>query len=359
MSSKEVWRLDTNSFDRIFRATFSGGGVFTPPNSIGVWRDRVYALLGDSYVINDMDSFLNKNASIKRDFSDHTSVTNLAVSSDGTIYVLGIKKQGNPLSPQNIKAHYWLTSEDIQSKSRRTQLCLDDLRNSRGQTTAWEFPGWVNPSTISPLAISNGDRRAAIGIECGVMVTDLREEKVKIGSVERERIEIVALDGTEREEAVVFANAFPPSYLYCAHSQPGNRGGLKISRVNVKTMNDVKEKLTITLAPGEGNYDLVTDTSGRGNTAVPVKRPRAISMVITPDNKNLFVSHGRTITQLDAKAMKVVRSFTVELPCRVFHAIQEGQIVTVYAIGATYKGNGNNVEGHKTQLYKLAVLVNS
>ena len=92
-------------------------------------------------------------------------------------------------------------------------------------------------------------------------------------------------------------------------------------------------------------------------------------MVVDYEEKQIFVSHGRTIFKIDVATMTVKETFTMELPCRVFH-VWWGKpteaphpdygtplsCTLVYAIGATYRGNGMDSRDHQTHLYKLGVL---
>jgi hypothetical protein len=112
----------------------------------------------------------------------------------------------------------------------------------------------------------------------------------------------------------------------------------------------------------------LTDTKQR-TPGTPYKNHRSISMVISRDEKMLFVSHGQSIFQIDVAKMELRRTFKVELPCRVFHVWfgkpTEGShgvygtpssCTLLYAIGASYRGDGfGENRNSKTQLYKLAI----
>ena len=91
-------------------------------------------------------------------------------------------------------------------------------------------------------------------------------------------------------------------------------------------------------------------------------------MVLSRDEKNLFVSHGRSIFQIDVAKMELRATYKVELPCRVFHVWSgkptegshgiygtPGSCTLVYAIGASYRGDGLQNRESKTQLYKLGI----
>ena len=91
-------------------------------------------------------------------------------------------------------------------------------------------------------------------------------------------------------------------------------------------------------------------------------------MVIDLEEKQIFVSHGKSIFKIDVATMKVVQTFQMELPCRVFHVwwgkpTQDSHLdygtptscTLLYAIGASYKGNGYDGKEFTTHLYKLAI----
>jgi len=88
-----------------------------------------------------------------------------------------------------------------------------------------------------------------------------------------------------------------------------------------------------------------------------------------PDEKYLFVSHGKSIFRIDAATMTLRDTYTMELPCRVFHAWTgkpdtgrhpvygaPDSCILVYAIGSSYKGDGKWESEFKTQIYKIGIL---
>ncbi len=94
------------------------------------------------------------------------------------------------------------------------------------------------------------------------------------------------------------------------------------------------------------------DKRGQQPPGAPSKHLRAVSLALSPDDRRLFVSHERTITQIDTESMTVRASSTVELPCRLIHIKKDTHWI-VYAIGATYTDNGSNVEEYKPHLYRV------
>jgi hypothetical protein len=80
----------------------------------------------------------------------------------------------------------------------------------------------------------------------------------------------------------------------------------------------------------------------------------------------LFVTHGNTIYQLHNRELTITRSTTVDLPCRFidvrlakppgsrYQTFSEPmECWMIWAVGATYKGDGTKVEQYKTKLYKI------
>jgi hypothetical protein len=139
---------------------------------------------------------------------------------------------------------------------------------------------------------------------------------------------------------------------------------LRLSRVDNKTW---KQTHTVALQTGAKAPDLTTDTRQQPPPGF-FRNHRSISMVRTLDDKFIFVSHGRTIFKIDAAAMKLIDSYKVELPCRVFH-VWAGQptqdshpvysapssCILLYAVGASYAGDGLQGQHSKIHLYKLGI----
>jgi hypothetical protein len=176
-------------------------------------------------------------------------------------------------------------------------------------------------------------------------------------------IRTLALQSTGREEAVVFGR--DGVEIYCVHSQ-GDNDGLRISRVDNKTW---KQTHTLSLPRGEGVANLTTDTEQR-KPSDRFKVSRSISIVLSGDGKWIYVSHGRSVFRIEAATLTLRDTYKVDLPCRLFY-VGWGQPTSeshprygapssctlLYALGATYVGNGINLKDnqYKTHLYKIAV----
>jgi hypothetical protein len=236
---------------------------------------------------------------------------------------------------------------------------LDAVKGFRDQNKMAGFPAWVSSKTVSPMALSTSNvspggervREVAVCIDGGLFV---------VGSSDK-TIRVLALEVAGREEEIVFGR--DGKSIYCLHSQ-GENQGLRVSRVDNQTW---KQTHGLSLPRGEGVADLTTDTRQR-QPGTPYKNHRAISMVLSRDEKLLFVSHGRSIFEIDVARMELHETFKMELPCRVFHVWwgkpTEGShafygtpssCTVLYAIGARYTGNGFEAKEFKTELYKLAI----
>jgi len=222
------------------------------------------------------------------------------------------------------------------------------------------FPAWV-PPFMSPMAIfpspvlTSGQRgkETAICINGGVLIVGDNKNSIRT----------LALQSAGREEAIAYGRQ--GKQIYCAHSQ-GDNEGLRISRVDNTT---IKQTHTLSLPRGEGVADLTTDTRQRRPQDLD-KKSRSASMIHSVDGKWLFVSHGKSVFKIDAATLTLLETYKVELPCRVFH-IGWGKptsdshprygtptsCILLYAIGASYTGDGTNLkkDQFKTHLYRIAV----
>ena len=121
------------------------------------------------------------------------------------------------------------------------------------------------------------------------------------------------------------------------------------------------------LQAGQKAPDLAVESRQVRPAGTP-KNHRSISMVRTLDDKFIFVSHGKTIFKISAATMTLSETYKMDLPCRVFH-VWSGQptrdshptygspnsCILLYAIGATYTGDGMMGTGFKTHIYKLGI----
>lgn len=360
-SQAQVWKVDPIELGTSASGTFTSTGIFSTPNSVALSNEYVLAMFGDTD-IHVLDYSLQVQG--KADFGRSlTLATQIKCHYEMILYVLGMKQDKRS---QDINFHYLLGTKFMRKSPAGVEprVVFGDVSDSSldgvpgfGQTRLPLYPAWVSPSNPSPMAVSpplappqNG-RQVAVCIEGGMFVVAHNQPP-----------RALKLDGSGREEEVIFGR--DARTIYCLHSQPGNRA-LRLSRIDWQTTPTVKQ--TLNLPAGEEPADLTMGP--RPTPGVPYKNHRSISMVRTPDEKSIFVSHGKTIFRIDAAAMTVRETYKTELPCRVFH-VWQGQPTTnvhprfggpkpcllLYAIGARYVGDGKaRARDYKTQLYKFGI----
>lgn len=225
---------------------------------------------------------------------------------------------------------------------------LDSVQGISGQNRVPGAPTWVSAISISPIALSPDAEIAAIGIEGGVIM-------IRTSPRQDVEMKVVPIAGAARTEAIMIDSS---NEIYCAHSQPNNQG-LLVSRVSP---SDLKTK-TLSLLGPVGN--MITDTRPLKAPALKYKSHRAVSLVKSA-LRSICISHGRRIYSILTDEMTVQSSVTVDLPCRLIrakidrppHEKHEGYggaepCCIVWAIGASYVGDGTTAGGFKTQIYKL------
>lgn len=339
---------------------YSVRGRFAMPNSIAVTKDAVLALFDNElWIMTKSLQFQNKQpflSSIFNAFQAHH---------DGDFCMIEMNPNANAGPLSSFTYHYQLIRGAI-GKDFRDQLVshmsspilLDQVTGFNQRPAIPGAPFWV-PSSMAPMALSpsivspKGERvrEIAICIAGGVFV---------VGS-SANTIRTLALQSAGREEAVVFGR--DGLEIYCAHSQ-GDNEGLRISRVDNKTF---KQTHTLSLPRGEGVANLTTDTRQRRPQDMD-KVSRSASMVRHADGRWLFVSHGRSVFKIEAATLTVRETYKVDLPCRLFevgwgkptsdthpHWGGASSCTLLYALGASYTGDGATVTQYKTQLYKIAV----
>lgn len=360
----EVLKINPEDLSVSQSAIIQSTGVFSSPNSIALSNEYIFAMFGDTD-IHVLDYSLQVQDKVN--VGDvYAVVTGIKSQYEREYFLVGIKKDKTNI--QNISLHHLLSAKFITRNNsgprkiiagNSREVSLDAVKGFREQNRMAGFPAWVSSKTVSPMALSTsivspgGERvrEVAVAIDGGLFV---------VGSSDR-TIRTLALESAGREEEIVFGR--DGKSIYCLHSQ-GDNQGLRVSRVDNRTW---KQTHGLSLPRGEGVVDLTTDTRRR-EPGTPYKNQRAISMVVGLDEKLLFVSHGRSIFQIDVAKMELRQTFKVELPCRVFHLWfgkpTEGSHAVygsplscnlLYAIGATYRGNGMEGRDMKTQLYKLAI----
>lgn len=361
----QVWKINPEnlSTSSTTNVQIQSTGVFSTPNSIALSDECVFAMFGDLdiHVLDYSLQYLGK-ANVS---NSYTVVTGIKGYYQPIYFLLGLWK--DKVAIQDISFHHIVGLRSIlKSKSspgklifdNSTEVRLDAVKGFREQNRMAGYPAWVSSRTVSPMAISTsfvsgrGERvkEVAVCIDGGMFT---------VGSTDK-TIRELALESAGREEEIVYGRE--GKTIYCLHSQ-GDNQGLRVSRVD---NNAWKQTHGLSLPRGDGVVDLTTDTRQR-QPGTPYKNQRSVSMVISRDEKWLFVSHGRSIFKIDVAKMELRETYTMELPCRVFHVWSgkptESHIVygtplsciLLYAIGASYRGNGFEGKEFKTHLYKLAI----
>ena len=363
----QVWHIDPQGLVAALRsATLPGPGVFSLPNGITLTDDFVLAMFG-SNDIHVLDYALQVQGKVSLN-NFYTAVTAIKYFGDRDYFVLGMK-QDRP-NTQDSQFHYLLGLKFIGKSSSATSkissmdvynVLLDSVPGFRDQNRLPGSPAWVSSLTVSPMAVSTSPvsprggrvKEVAICIDGGLFLV--------AGSMER-NILTLKLESVGREEDIVFGRE--GKTIYCLHSRTDNQG-LRVSRVDNQTF---KQTGSVSLPPGEGVADLTKDIRSR-ETGKLYKNQRSTSMVRTFDEKLLFVSHGKSIFKIDLATMTLRDTYTMELPCRVFH-VSTGKpdsgrhpvygspdsCILLYAIGASYKGDGRFANEFKTQMYKIGIL---
>jgi len=343
-------------------ANFSGKGVFALPNELAVTDEVVMGMFGD----NELQAMDWSFEGLTKFGNAYTLITGIKTAERHSC-MLAINDDKRS-TPPNVRYHYILVRRHVARDHRKQivlgttiEIPLDTVKGFSEQSLIPGFPKWVSSSAVLPMAVApnvfsdRGDRtfEAAICISGGLFTA--------LGSVGSLRE--LRLESAGREEAVAYGK--DGLIIYCAHSQSENEG-LRISRVDNKTW---KQTHSLSLPRGEGVADLTRDT--RQRTPINIyKSSRAASMVYDLQGKQLFISHGKSIFKVDAETLTLRDTFTVPLPCRVFHVwwgkpTEESHVLygvptsctLLYAIGAHYTGDGAHAKGNdfKTELYKLAI----
>lgn len=341
----EVVKIDANNLLITESASVDGNGIFSAPNSVAVLADKVIAILKNNIVsIFDFPLKFSRGMPL----AGHEVVTNLKGSPNDTkFFTLGMKQEAR--GPIKYSFSYANRSLAAPLDDDRDVVLLDAQQGFRPARVSGA-PAWVSPSTISPMDVSMG-LSVAICVEGGLILVDVR----------RKTIMEVGLEGTGREEAVLFDPNPREPFIFCAHARPDTQA-LMISRINP---GNPKDKLTITL-PSPVTH-MVTDKGTSVGPNLKYNRTRAVSLVATSDA--LFVSHATKIYVLDKTRLTQRQQVTVDLPCRLIQ-VRRGKppgennppyaaprdCYLIWAIGSIYIGDGQNLERARTKLYKIGIM---
>lgn len=349
VTNAKIVKIDANRLVTLATAPVPGRNIFTCPNSVAVLSDTVVAILNREH-ISVFDHALKPKPGLPLHVFDFNIITNLKGSPNNSIfYLLGMKEQPT----WQIKKSYRYDGWSLSPLRQHFYRIVDFFKGYRPGRVP-EAPPWVAPNTISPMDIRPG-AAVAICVEGGIIGDNLTND-TEIA---------VELPGTGREEAVLVDPT--EMIIFCAHSKPGGQA-LMISRINVANPGD---KRTIEL-PRTVTH-MVTDPTPVGGPNLEYYRPRAVSLLATPDA--LFVSHGRRLYVLDKTRLTQRESVELRLPARLIQ-VRRGKppgesdptygvpqdCYLVWAIGARYVGDGQVVraedygKAYETAIFKIAVL---
>ena len=360
-SQVQVRKIDPIALTSTSSPTYNSSGVFSTPNSVVLSHEFVFAMFGD----NDVYAFdFGLQYQDKANFSHaYTLATQFKGQNEAIVYLLGMKQdKQNP----NLNFHFSIGMKFINKNTTGSRkIAYGDLTDTSLDTAPGfvpsrlpRYPPWVSDKNVSPLAVSPGfpsvtgerGRDLALCVEGGMFfVAPNRAPRP------------VKVEGAGREEEIMFSGS--GRTVYCLHSQVGNPA-LRLSRIDLAMFN-VQQSVNLPL--GQDAADL---TSGVSPTpGIPFKNQRSISMIRTPDDRFLFVSHGKNIFRINAGTLNVIDTYTMPLPCRVFHVFRgqpttetregfspPGPCLLLYAIGAQFRGDGTSkARSNQTQLFKLAM----
>lgn len=339
----QIMKIDANSLVPVASVGLQGGGVFAAPNCVAVSKDKVLAILKNTY-LSYFDHSLKPIKTVE--LIQYDVVTNLKASpNDLRMQVLGMKQQNSGA----FKYSYTFGERSFDPNFNVERDIVLDLQKGFTPGRVPGAPAWVSPSTTSPMDVISGFA-VAVCVEGGLFLIDLKSKKVME----------VGINGTGREEAVVIDPVEP--LIFCAHAKPDTHG-LMISRINPSNPSD---RQTITL-PSTVTH-MVTDTNPFVGPNLRYNRPRAVSLAVTSDT--VFVSHSRKIYALDKKRLTERRQIELDLPCRLIQVRRQKapgeahqkygtprDCYMVWAIGSLYIGGGQDLAKFRTALYKLGIVL--
>jgi hypothetical protein len=334
----EVLKINANDLSVTAHDSREASGMFVTPNSVAVTRNHVIAILKNNHVyVYDHELAFSRTVPV----AWQDVIASMKSSPNDTkFYTLGMQFRG-----VGVKHSYSFAVRSLMEMIDEKDLNLDAQKGFRTSRLA-DAPAWVTPQVSAPMDVSAGIL-AAVCVEGGVFLIDLKKKVVME----------VAIDATEREEAVLIDPEEPA--VFCAHARRDTEE-LKITRINTTNVSDTRSNTL----PSRITY-MVNDTSSTVRPAIWYNRARAVSMALT--RNSLFVSHGTKIYMLSKSTMAVQGQITLDLPCRLIQ-VRRGKApggshpvygdpkdcYLVWAIGASYNGNGQTLEKFKTSLYKLA-----
>jgi len=338
-----VLKLNANDLSTIASASVDARSVFTAPNSLAVLADSVLAVLKNCELnIFDLSLRLIKKVNL----SQYDWIINLKGGHNETKFFTVAMKQ---LSANPPRYSYSFAAARTSAPTSSDMEMGMDAQPGYVAKPAPGAPAWVSQSTIPLMDVNLG--AVALCVEGGLLLIDVRTK----------RLMAMKIEGVVRQEAVLIDPV--SNVVFFAHSNAGNNE-LSVSRINpgVPTERMETMKLPFPLT------HVVTDLNPPTGVKLEYHRPRAVSMVMT--ERELFVSHATKISVLDKKRLTVLRTVSLDTPCRLIQARRgvlpatptpEGHVGPrecnlVWAIRSIYIGNGVELKNQKYKLFKLAIV---
>lgn len=326
-----IMKIDTGSFETSELAADTPGGVFSMPNAIAVSDRYYYAMFGEPSYHQSTFKF---EFPFKRSLESYKEFVALAASTGGNIYLVakGEKRVGYEKLPAYTLVTLRYPENDI------SEIPLDQI-------------GF--PVGIPPLAVSPDGKTVALCDSGGLLVIDVPNKKVQ-----------TVRPGLRSPASVAFSN--DGQWIYCLHMTSAfavnprravNGRDISLTRIHMSRLNQAQG---IGLPNVESNFSITGNTRQSFRVNESSKEQAALTLVVSPDDRYLFVSAGTSIMRIaiDSFTLQPWRA-SVELPCRLITVKKAGaNAYTVYALGSTYVGDGTKVDEYKTHLYAIPAPAN-
>lgn len=331
----EIWRVDTDGFGYSRVGIESKGGVFAKPNTIAVTDDKVYAMFNPGTL---QESNLTLMQTWKNTGFPKKTVLAMTTSASGDLFI-GTRSD-IPVGDKEVLAYYdiWVR----QSSGKEFTKSIE--RYMTMKNTSHELSSIAVSADGAKIAIIYKDRFQISETHSGLVFYPVYISATPIHM-------IFSPDG---------------GFLYCAsawHTGRGEYRDLTVSRARFNIYmkrDDVKD---IKLTDGKNNSRLTIEpaqkfpSSQRSGSRRPDKKDVPFTLALSPDNRELFVSAGKSIMKIDTDTFTLRPWRTeVELPCHLISVGKGlGNTWTLYAMGHYYVGDENSVSEYKTHLYAIPV----
>jgi DNA-binding beta-propeller fold protein YncE len=339
-ASIELW-----SFDEVFSlprksAIQPPGGVFSVPNTLAVCKDRIYAMFGDKTLF-ELDYSMNVKS--QRSYYLYNYIGALAATSSGDLFLLA----------------------DKQASRFQDQVLL--VERASGERSEFKLASSPAPWNLPAIAVSPDGKKVFICKDGGLLVVDTASGKmdnIDLPSAREEGDLTVSRDGAS---------------IYCAHvtrgysigadaRRPSAGSALTVSRVRAGNYADTR---TLSLPDVTADFGMTRGSTRSRLVGEKFNEPAALRLALSPDDRALFVSAGRTIYRIDAATFTLSPwTQVLALPCRLFHVKEDNwrkDCWAVLALGAMmvssadsntlrdYVGDGSTVASFRTLLYSVTV----